>query len=61
MDEWPAVWRRGLVVSVEVEDLPASEDGFLQRTICRIAFSDRLRRLELIGRHVDVAAFRNKA
>lgn len=52
--EWPEVWRRGLITVFEREVKP---DG--TRTY-HIRFSDRLKRLELIGRHVQVGAFKEK-
>lgn len=54
MDEWPAVWQRARG-QCRGGGLSSRQDGFPQRRICRITFSDRLRRLELIGCHVDVA------
>lgn len=53
--DWPLVWRQGLVSGIEVESLG---DG--AGTVTKIKISDRIKRLELIGRHVDVQAFKDK-
>lgn len=60
--EWPEVWRRGLVSSMELEERETTDDNGCGTSIkvVRLRFSDRVRRLELIGRHVDVGAFRDR-
>jgi phage terminase small subunit len=60
--EWPEVWRRGLVAGVEVEAL---FDGFGKDRkqigyTKKIKLSDRVRRLELIGKHISVLAFKEQ-
>ncbi|WP_245486844.1 terminase small subunit [Mesorhizobium sp. M7A.F.Ca.MR.176.00.0.0] len=59
--EWPEVWRRGLVAGVEIEALfdGRGEDRKQIGLAKKIKLSDRVRRLEAIGRHVSVAAFRD--
>ncbi|RJT41996.1 terminase small subunit [Mesorhizobium waimense] len=57
--DWPLIWRQGLVQGIEVEEL---FDGFgkeRQRigTVRKVKLSDRIRRVELIGKHVGVKAF----
>ena len=52
--EWPAVWRKGLVAGVEVVE---GKGGGLLR---KVKLADRLKGLELIGRHIDVGAFRDR-
>ena len=49
--DWPAIWRKGLVAGVDVE---LGQDG---ATVQKVRFSDRIKRLELIGKHVAVQAF----
>jgi phage terminase small subunit len=50
--QWPKIWRQGLVTAVEVED---GKDG--RPRVSRIRFSDRVKRLELLGKHITVGAF----
>lgn len=61
--DWPMVWRQGLVSGVESVRERTGEDadgnpeyGFVDK----IKVSDRVKRLELIGKHVNVQAFREK-
>lgn len=56
LHQWPPVWRRGLVAGVEIEAI-ISEGAEIGR-IKKIKLSDRVRRIEALGRHVSVAAFR---
>lgn len=56
--EWPLIWRKGLVAGLDVEELRA--DGVVMGLVKKVKLSDRIRRLELIGKHVDVQAFRER-
>lgn len=51
VSEWPLIWRQGLVAGVKTR---VSEDGV---AIIDVKVSDRIRRLELIGKHISVQAF----
>jgi phage terminase small subunit len=53
--DWPLIWRQGLVAGVEVERIA---DG--AGTVTKLKISDRLKRLELIGKHIDVQAFKDR-
>lgn len=59
VDEWPAIWRQGLVAGIEIEALfegygkERKQIGFTKK----IRLDSRIRRLELIGKHVKVNAF----
>lgn len=53
--DWPLIWRQGLVAGIEVERI-AEGAG----TVTKIKISDRIKRLELIGKHIDVQAFKDK-
>lgn len=53
VNKWPKIWRQGLVAGVKTR---VSEDGV---AIIDIKVSDRIRRLELIGKHVSVNAFQD--
>ncbi|MBR0787770.1 terminase small subunit [Bradyrhizobium manausense] len=62
IDEWPEIWRQGLVAGLEIDALyeGTGEDRRQIGRIKKIKLSDRLRRLELIGKHVSVNAFQEK-
>ena len=51
--EWPEIWRTGLVAGYDV----VNNGGTLTT---RIRFSDRTKRLEMIGKHVKVQAFKEQ-
>ena len=53
--DWPLIWRQGLVSGLSVnEDI---EDGTKVGQVTKVKLFDRIKRLELIGKHVDVQAF----
>jgi phage terminase small subunit len=56
--DWPPVWRKGLVAGVEVEEL--REEGAAVGFVRKVKLSDRIKRIELIGKHVGVQAFREQ-
>ncbi|KKL10291.1 hypothetical protein LCGC14_2557310 [marine sediment metagenome] len=53
--EWPLVWRQGLVGGLDVDE--EFKDGEKSGQVTKIKLSDRIKRIELIGKHVDVQAF----
>ena len=57
--DWPEVWRRGLVVGIESfeEYAGRGEERTAVGMVRKIKLSDRVKHVELIGRHVDVRAF----
>ncbi|MBB1161476.1 terminase small subunit [Aquariibacter albus] len=55
--EWPEVWRRGLVAGVETEEI--REEGVSVGVIRKVKLADRMKSMELIGRHVTVGAWRD--
>jgi Terminase small subunit. len=60
--DWPLIWRQGLVAGVEAIEEFETIDGE-RRTIGmvrKIKLSDRIKRIELIGKHVDVQAFKDQ-
>lgn len=75
IEDWPEVWRKGLVVGMDVEDTyERSKDGVVageskawdkSGRISKIKVVDRMKLratyLELLGRHVNVKAFEEKA
>lgn len=54
--EWPEIWRKGLVQSIDIEAL-SNDEGEGGVVVKKIRVSDRIRRLELIGKHIAVQAF----
>jgi phage terminase small subunit len=59
IESWPKIWRQGLVAGVEVAALyeGVGEDRVQVGETKKVRLSDRLRRIELIGKHVRVNAF----
>lgn len=58
--EWPAIWRQGLVTDLEISALYEGT-GKERREIGhvkKVKFAERLRRLELIGKHIRINAFK---
>jgi phage terminase small subunit len=53
--DWPLIWRKGLVAGIEVETI-----GEGAGHVTKIKISDRIKRIELIGKHTDVQAFRER-
>lgn len=54
--EWPMIWQQGLVAGIETMQI--GDDGLVK--VNKIKLSDRVKRLELIGKHVNVSAFVEK-
>lgn len=59
IEDWPLIWRQGLVSGVEIEVLFEGKGDSRVEVghVKKIRMSDRIRRLELIGKHVRVNAF----
>lgn len=55
--EWPKIWRQGLVAGIKHQELRDSEGNRTGEFIIDVKVSDRVRRLELIGKHIAVNAF----
>jgi len=58
VNEWPEIWRKGLVAGLDVEEIKV--EGVTIGVIRKIKLSDRIKRIELIGKHVSVQAFRDQ-
>ncbi|MCE7028463.1 terminase small subunit [Jiella avicenniae] len=58
VSEWPLIWRKGLVAGLDVEEIKS--EGVTIGIIRKVKLSDRVKRLELIGKHVEVQAFREQ-
>lgn len=58
--EWPMAFRRGVVVGVEtVEEWTGVGEDRKPIQIRKVKMTDRTKHLELIGKHVNVQAFRD--
>ncbi len=52
--EWPLIWRQGLVSGLNVKTFA---DGGKLGQVTKVKLSDRIKRLELIGKHINIQAF----
>lgn len=59
MHEWPKIWRQGLVAGIKHQELRDSDGNRTGEFIIDVKISDRVKRLELIGKHVRVNAFQD--
>jgi phage terminase small subunit len=57
--QWPKIWRQGLVAGIKHQELRDSEGNRTGEFIVDVKVSDRIRRLELIGKHIRVNAFQD--
>ena len=55
--EWPKIWRQGLIAGIDIEEIHV--EGVKMGEVKKIRISDRIKRLELIGKHVKVNAFQD--
>lgn len=55
-EEWPEIWRQGLVSGLEVKEIRGDEGKFIGY-LKKVKFADRTEMLEMLGRHVNVKAF----
>lgn len=60
VNEWPLIWRQGLVAGIKHQELRDSEGNRTGEFIVDVKLSDRIRRLELIGKHIGVNAFQEQ-
>lgn len=56
--QWPEVWRTGLVAGLDVE--PAVTIDGVKMCVTKVKLTDRTKLLEMIGKHVDVQAFKDR-
>lgn len=59
ISEWPLVWRQGLVAGIETQQEYVNTDEGKQPDgiVHKVKLSDRIRRIELLGKHIAVGAF----
>ncbi len=63
VETWPLPFRRGLIAGIKVNELwETGADGRKAKigVTREVVFSDRIKRLELLGKHVNVQAFKEK-
>jgi phage terminase small subunit len=62
VDQWPLIWRQGLVQGIETDELweGMGEDRRQIGVTRKIRLDSRIRRVELIGKHVRVNAFQDQ-
>lgn len=56
--QWPKIWRQGLVQGVDIEAIRV--EGVEIGKVKKIKLDSRIKRTELIGRHVSVKAFEDQ-
>jgi len=56
--EWPEIWRQGLVSGLDV--ITSTIDDEMTNTITKVRLSDRIKRIELIGKHINIQAFQEQ-
>lgn len=59
LKEWPLIWRQGLVAGIKHQEIRDSDGNRTGEFIVDVKLSDRIRRLELIGKHIGVNAFQD--
>ena len=59
ISDWPLIWRQGLVAGIEHIEVKDHEGNKTGDVVVKLKLSDRIRRLELIGKHVRVNAFQD--
>lgn len=57
--EWPPVWRKGLVAGVETVE-ERDDNGKVIGVVRKVKLADRSKLKEMLGRHVDVQAFKDR-
>jgi len=62
LSEWPEVWRKTISSIDVMEQVVSASDGSERvAVIKKIKLPDKQKNLEMLGRHVDVQAWQNKA
>ena len=57
INQWPEAWRK-TVHSIEISAIKSEDEtiGYLKK----VRWTDKIKNLELLGKHIDVAAFRER-
>lgn len=56
--EWPKIWRKGLVTGIDVQE--DMVEGVKVGQTVKLKLSERIKRIELIGKHIGVGAFKDQ-
>lgn len=56
LNEWPKQWRKS-ISGIDISTIASGGDEPIERVIKKIKWPDKVKNLELIGRHVDVKAW----
>lgn len=56
--DWPQIGRKGSVAGIDVEEI--REDGVSIGVVRNLKVSGRIKRIKLIGKHVNVQAFKEQ-
>lgn len=60
--DWPLIWRQGLIAGVDIAEETVTVDGKTEKraVVRKVRVSDRVKRLELLGKHISINAFREQ-
>ena len=60
MQHWPPHWRRG-ITEFTIKERNVSEDGKVVGTVTRVKLPDRVKLLEMLGKHINVQAWNERS
>jgi len=59
IQDWPKIWRQ-MISGLDVMEVVGASDDMRTAVVKKIKWPDKIKNLELIGRHVGVQAFRDQ-
>lgn len=59
VNKWPKIWRQGLVQGIKSREIRGPNGEATGDHIVELRLSDRVKRIELIGKHIGVNAFQD--
>ena len=59
LKEWPKPWRQS-ISGIDLQHIISGGEEPIEKVIKKIKWPDKTKNLELIGRHVDVSAFKDR-
>jgi phage terminase small subunit len=63
LEDWPPIWRTGLITGIEIREIWGRDKDGNRRQVGvtkKLKLSEKIKRVELIGRHTDVQAFKER-